>query len=341
MDIRHRIIKLEQVFVSFPTYIQAVIAEIQTSIPFAASCCTAVDPDTLLSIGAITDGQIENIHPQLFESEYGQLDYNQYTTLLHTKQTAAILSEATGGDLRKSKRSTDILQPAGFGDELRAVLLDQEECWGHLSLFRGIKEPHFQKEERRLLAELAPLIGQALRRFRLTLSLTTSGQTSDPGILILSHALDIISFNQPARHWLTVLREWENINEDILPKPIRAVSTKARTNETAKVLITNPGLSLKASRLTGNTEQIAVSFEPASPAETLMILTDAFNLTKREKDITSCVIRGLSTKEMAGELHISAYTVQDHLKSIFTKTGAGSRRELARMLIPAAFPGCE
>ncbi|MFT4402377.1 helix-turn-helix domain-containing protein [Bacillus sp. SW14] len=191
------------------------------------------------------------------------------------------------------------------------------------------------------MADLVPLIGQAMRRFRLALSPNISEQTPDAGILILSHALDILSYNQPARHWLNILREWENINEDILPKPIRAVSTKARTTETAKVLMTIPGqpcLSLKASRLTGITEQIAVSFEPASPAETLMILSDAFNLTKREKDITSCVIRGLSTKEIAGELHISAYTVQDHLKSIFTKTRAGSRRKLVRMLIPAAFP---
>jgi DNA-binding NarL/FixJ family response regulator len=42
--------------------------------------------------------------------------------------------------------------------------------------------------------------------------------------------------------------------------------------------------------------------------------------------------KGLSTNDIGQRLHLSAYTVQDHLKSVFDKTGAGSRGELVARL---------
>ena len=73
--------------------------------------------------------------------------------------------------------------------------------------------------------------------------------------------------------------------------------------------------------------------EPAEPQSTLGVLLAAYGLTAREVDVARLVLRGDSTKAIAGSLHISAHTVQDHLKSVFDKVGVRSRRDLVGHLL--------
>lgn len=77
---------------------------------------------------------------------------------------------------------------------------------------------------------------------------------------------------------------------------------------------------------------ISVSVEPVTPAERLDLCVRAFGFTPREADVVREVARGLDTVAIAGELHLAPYTVQDHLKSIFTKAGVGTRRDLVPLL---------
>ncbi len=47
--------------------------------------------------------------------------------------------------------------------------------------------------------------------------------------------------------------------------------------------------------------------------------TGGFNLSQREIEILSCLVKGLSHKMIAAELHISAFTVGNHIKNIYQK----------------------
>ncbi len=52
-------------------------------------------------------------------------------------------------------------------------------------------------------------------------------------------------------------------------------------------------------------------------------------LSERERQIAALVARGMKNKDIAAELGISENTVKRHLQSIFNKTGARDRLELA------------
>jgi len=89
-------------------------------------------------------------------------------------------------------------------------------------------------------------------------------------------------------------------------------------------------LVVHASRLSGRGApgETAVILEPARLAEVAPLLLQAYGLTHREAEVAQLVLRGLGTAGIASSLAISELTVQQHLKSIFDKTGVGSRREL-------------
>ena len=78
---------------------------------------------------------------------------------------------------------------------------------------------------------------------------------------------------------------------------------------------------------------IAVIIEPAHPSTVAPLLIRSLGLTPRERDVALLVLRGASTQAIGGELHLSAYTVKDHLKSIFDKIGVRSRRDLVARIL--------
>nr|WP_154893437.1 helix-turn-helix transcriptional regulator [Paenibacillus xylanexedens] len=112
-----------------------------------------------------------------------------------------------------------------------------------------------------------------------------------------------------------------------------AASSELAAKSPSKVciqLLDGRYLVLHASRMQQmiGPDQIAVRLEQAMPEDLLPLLAESHGLSVRERELLGYVLRSYSSKEIAAAMNISAYTVQDHLKSIFAKTSVYSRREL-------------
>lgn len=66
-----------------------------------------------------------------------------------------------------------------------------------------------------------------------------------------------------------------------------------------------------------------------SKADTRVTRLEEYNLTRREKEILTLLIDGLSYKAIAAQCYISMDTVFSHIKNIYSKLNIHSRSELA------------
>ena len=322
------------------------IKRLRTVVPVDVSFFATADPATLLFTGVTVDDVLASAQAQFLVNEFLQDDVNKFTRLARGSSPVGWLSDATHQDLVQSTRYRDILADLALGDELRAALVVGGACWGFLCLHWERSSPHFTPAEATFLARLAPHLAEGLRTALLLGNATVPQAPDPPGLLLLADDLALMATTPAAERWLVEVaaQDWPRGFE--LPPAVYAVATRLLALERLGNVL--PGLMprarlrtasgqwlvLHASRLAGAAirEQIAVIFEVARPAEITPLIVQAYDLSKREGEITQCVARGLSTTEIAGQLHISANTVQDHLKAIFDKVGVHSRRELVGQL---------
>jgi DNA-binding CsgD family transcriptional regulator len=327
----------------------AVFDRLQCVMPYAAFWCATTDPSTLLFTGAVHDGFETLAVAPLVSNEYQREDFNKFTDLAKSRQTVSTLRMATGGDLMRSPRYREILEPKGLGHELRAVFRSGGAVWGALCLHRERRFEDFTPAHVQFFAAIAPHLAAGLRAALLLDTVITAPAVDGPGLLILADDLSVVATTPGAEALLDEVCDWSE--RLALPLAVYAVVTRLRALEhdaqqAASVipyvrLRTRAGrwLALHASRLSPqeSTGQIAVIIEQAAPDAIAPFVLQAYALTPREQELAMLVLRGCSTEEISNQLCIAALTVQQHLKAIFDKIGVRSRRDLVAQVFARSY----
>ena len=313
---------------------------IATVVPFDRSCWHTVDPGTVLFTGSV-NRDVACSGTWLAEHEYVIEDVNKWSFLARSGRLAGATGLATHGDLSRSARHRS---QAGFGigDELRGSFVKDGDYWGAAGFLRNDDRDPFTEGDVAFLASLSHTLAGGMRRALVAQAMAADvvAPGDSPGIVLFDGDGLPEMISPTAEHWIAQLVEEPPPESPADSKLVQAVAARARSLAPGDDPIRGAARSRARTRggtwlvlygtpLAGGTDRrTAVVIQPAAPHEIAPLIALAYGLTDRECQVVRHCMEGRPTKQIATDLHISTYTVQDHLKSIFDKTGVRTRNEL-------------
>ncbi|MDP8909625.1 MAG: LuxR C-terminal-related transcriptional regulator [Chloroflexota bacterium] len=301
-------------------------------------CWFTLDPVSLLITSHFHEGLAE-IPSDWLAQEYYDDDVNQLADVARSQRGVSTLHDATGGDPSGSRRWQRNMTVGGDQEMISALRTPAGDVWGALGVYREPGQPMFDRDDIEFVGALAPLFAEGARRALLIGEATDPEGPQSPGLVVLSADWDVESLTPGVDRWLSELcdGDWDGGRlpssvQAVAGRALRAAETREGPNEIAIARVLSRSgtwVVLHGAALVANgSRRVAVIIEPAHPARISELLMSAYGLTDREQDVTRLVLQGDSTAQIAGRLVVSPHTVQQHLKSVFEKTGVRSRREL-------------
>jgi DNA-binding NarL/FixJ family response regulator len=301
---------------------------VSRSVGFDGVAVLPMDPATSLVTGAfVQNGLPASVTPRVIEIEH-RGDVNTFASLARSGRLAASLDLETHGELDRSVRHRELRAPIGLGDELRTVLVCDSATWGGLTLGRAAGSTPFAAAEVALMASLSRCLAEGLRRAVLLTALSAGDADRSAGLVLLRADNSIAAADASAEGWLAELGADAPVVAAVVSQARRIASGRDTTGTLARARLQTPSgawVTVRASVLGGQT---AVIIEPVAPHELAPLIADAYALTPRERSVVELVAKGLHTDAVAAALHVTSWTVQDHLKAAFEKVGVCSRGEL-------------
>jgi DNA-binding CsgD family transcriptional regulator len=305
---------------------------------YGGPCWYTLDPASLL-ITSHFNPDMPVLPPEVLPLEYYADDVNKLADVARSPSGTSTLHEATAGDPSGSPRWQANIRLGGDQELIVALRTASGDAWGGLGLYRDPGAAMFAPEEIDFVRTVAGPLAEGARRALLLGEATDPEGPEPPGLLVLTSEWEVESATPGVERWVSDLPggDWD---AGRLPSAVLAVAGRALRSAEGRDapgevalsrVLTSSGRWVVlhgATLVSDHRRRIAVIVEPAHPARIGPLLMAAYGLTEREQDVTRLVLQGESTATIADRLVVSAHTVQQHLKSIFEKTGVHSRRDL-------------
>jgi DNA-binding CsgD family transcriptional regulator len=319
-----------------------VLDAIHASVPFDATCLGGTDPYVLAPTSLTTRGYEDpRAYAMAVEFEYGDAAHpDSFESLVRARVPVRTLRESSGDRVPSTRRFADLLAPYGLRDEVRMVLRGSDGLvWGMCSMSRrGSRQ--FDAGEEALLESVVTQIGDGLRAmlFRDSVHRLEAG-SQGPAFAVIGPDNEFESATPAALEYFERMA-WGDERSPVPVAPAAAVASRLRASGQESVAlrthtVDGEWLVIRAGRFDAQhpPHRVVMTVERAQPPELVSLMAAAYSLTRRECQVLLLSLRGASRDEMARALFISPYTVQDHLKNIFAKTGVSSRRALLSRLV--------
>ena len=317
----------------------AVLEQIRRVVEFDSFAWMLTDPETEVGSAPLADVPCLSELPRLIRLKY-LTPTNRWTGM---ETPVALLGASTGGHLDHSLVWREILAQFGVIDVASLVFRCRYGCWSFLDLWRSTGGTSFSTLDADFLGGITKPVTEALRRcqantFSIAAPATARG---GPAVLVLSPELDVRAQTLETDEYLELLVPPGADRRRPIPAGAYNVAAQLLSVEsgvddhppTARVhLAAGVWLTLRAARIGATVpaagRDIAVTIEASTPAERISLFGRACGLSVRELELFAHLITGADTHAIARQMFLSENTVQDHLKSIFLKTGTSNRRTL-------------
>ena len=250
----------------------------------------------------------------------------------------------------KTDYYNDFLKPSGIRHVLALAIrpkIPNSNLLVLMGFHRPVGQPDFSEKAIQKVIRVAPFIGSTVARIIFKEHLLNyqlrnedlSLALQNTGYLILDDSMQIleISDSVAAKNYgelpflmQHILQAVQSINQNGLQQ--LSVNCLRQDSQRNKL---NENINLEIKRLTTASGRqrfiVHINFEYSCIA--IARCTEDFSWTPREAEIVMALAQGLSNTQISSLLVISIRTVENHLRSIYSKANVSSRTQLLRQLL--------